>query len=155
MATFHPNTEAEVLAKDLIAKYHTHLQQADIAYLFTDKSLKQLGKPLLGKAAKASPILRHFSGHDFIILFPEELWSSLNPEQRKALVDHELCHCGADPESGGVRVVGHDVEEFYAIIERHGFWQQDLQDLAVNVSMQLELLEERHDKPVPAPGAGA
>lgn len=45
-------------------------------------------------------------------------------DQRAALVDHELCHCGGT--YGQWTMKKHDVDEFMAIIVRHGLWLPDL-----------------------------
>lgn len=50
----------------------------------------------------------------------------MDKRQRRALVDHELCHCrleGDDPE-----IVPHDIEEFNVIIQRHGVWLPSMED---------------------------
>jgi hypothetical protein len=141
MATFWRNAEAEGLAKDLIAKHHPHLAEASIEYLFTDAPMKRAGRTLYGKAKKVGELLKHFAACDFVILLQDAQWSGFSQDQRKAAVDHELCHCGRN-EEGEYFLAGHDIEEFQAIIERHGFWTQDIKDLAANVAVQLELLQE-------------
>ena len=44
----------------------------------------------------------------------------MTPEQRRALIDHELSHCSFLDQVPEMR--HHDIEEFKHIIERYGFW---------------------------------
>lgn len=68
-------------------------------------------------------------------------WNLLTDSQRRALVDHELCHCGvkdpgADEPEWTLRA--HDIEEFKAVIERHGFWKSDVREFS-EAAHQLKL----------------
>lgn len=127
---------ARDIAQDLIPEVHQHLRNAKILYLFTTQKRKKCDRVRLGSAAKLSAMMRFLSsgmesvedGHDFIILFDVNEWKELTEAQRRALVDHELCHCGVS--ATGFRVRGHDIEEFRAVIERHGFWKEDVKYFA-------------------------
>jgi hypothetical protein len=66
---------------------------------------------------------------DYIITVSGDVWGSLTDVQRLALIDHELCHCFKDEDGAGNpvwRTVGHDIEEFFAIIRRHGAWREEI-----------------------------
>lgn len=69
-------------------------------------------------------------GGDYLITVNQDIWENLNEAQRIALIDHELCHClrGDDDKHGNPKwqTVGHDIEEFFAIIKRHGDWSEDV-----------------------------
>jgi hypothetical protein len=58
---------------------------------------------------------------DFIIVLAEDVWDELSSYQRRALVDHELCHCMVT-EKEEQRLVPHDIEMFRKNFERFGFW---------------------------------
>ena len=55
----------------------------------------------------------------------------MTPEQRRHLMDHELCHAEFAYDDGGLkldergravtRIRGHDVEEFRECVRRHGY----------------------------------
>ena len=71
------------------------------------------------------------------------LWDGMTPQQRRALVDHELCHLSVEQDDDGSwvgRTRGHDVEEFVSIIDRHGLWKADVAALASSAAAQLEQL---------------
>ena len=121
-------------------KFHSGVDEALIALAWR-KNLKpdKDGHLVLGKCIKASDLSREFSAYDFIILLNREVWedSAFTDDKKAALIDHELCHAaGAVDEDGaryderGRRVFRcrkHDIEEFYAIVQRHGCYKRDLE----------------------------
>lgn len=136
-----PAPDAEQIANELITEIHAHLSPARILYLFTSKTRKRCDRVVLGSAQKLSAMQKFLSsgnsavedGYDFIILIGKQEWESLEDKQRRALIDHELCHCGVkDPDDDEPQwtLKGHDIEEFKAVIERHGFWKPDVQAFA-------------------------
>ena len=70
---------------------------------------------------------------DFVMWVDHEFWVQATPQQREALVYHELCHAihGVD-KHGELRftqdgdpiwdILGHDIEEFDAVAKRYGAW---------------------------------
>ena len=123
MATEWSKATPELLdiATELIDLYHPHLQDASIGFLFRSEAPKSNGHVTLGKAKKISADMNMFMDYDFVIWVALDWWDRLKPGQKVALVDHELHHCWMDAE-GKPSMRPHDVEEFNAIIERHGFW---------------------------------
>jgi hypothetical protein len=125
----------EHLAAELIAKHHPRLANARIAYLMnmtaTPAKRPRLGKKRkLGSAAMVPEKYNSLTtGFDFIIEIKQDLWSRMDLETQEALLDHELEHCGWDEDGPYIR--NHDVTEFRSIIERHGFWQNDLREFYV------------------------
>ncbi len=130
--------QPDLIADALIPKLHDELHGARIAYLFREKMTGR-DTIILGKAKKAGADLVHLGNVDFVIEFNFEAWLSLVPNAKVALVDHELCHCGKDAESGAWVMVRHDVEEFAAIVKRWGLWTADLVTFGKVVGPQLEI----------------
>src|SRR6185503_11644455 len=73
-------------------------------------------------------------------------WNDLRvtPEQRRALLDHELCHGARQHDAKGepvydergrpvYRLRKHDIEEFTAIVSRHGCYKADLENFAAAI----------------------
>lgn len=120
---------------ELVKKHHDHLASAKIIIVWRSgwKSDKD-GKLVLGKCKKASDYDQALYGdHDFAIFLNEDSWAVFEDDKRAALVDHELSHAGITVTKKGVvkwRIKKHDVEEFGAIIERHGIWKDDLRRFA-------------------------
>lgn len=127
---FDPAESVEELAKQkLIPKYHTHLVNAKIAYLFKNKPLKVRGKLAVATAEKVNKKNTVLSGYHFIITVGYPTWNELSDPVRLAVLDHELCHCLVDDDEDGnpkYSIVPHDIEEFSSVIMRHGLYAPDL-----------------------------
>lgn len=124
------------VARVLIRGLHPRLINAKIAYLFREKMARR-GRVRLGVAAKASSKIAYLAGYHFVLEFNWTAWRQLSPEQRIALVDHELCHCERDPESDAYLVRHHDVEEFSEIVRRWGLWTPDLRGFGLEIGQAL------------------
>lgn len=95
-----------------------------------------------GKAVKASDPQRELHSYDFVILLNREIWESIEKGQRMALLDHELCHCAPALTADGEQKRDergrplwrirkhHDLEEFQAVVERHGCYTADIEAFA-------------------------
>lgn len=144
MTSYRPPASVKRIATSLIAAHHQHLDDVRIEYVFRSKAAKSKGKEVWGTARKVTGLNAYLAqglAHDelplgddvddlFAIEIAEDVWSKLNDKQRRALVDHELCHCTVDVDDEGrviLGVVGHDLEEFVAIVERHGLWREDVE----------------------------
>jgi hypothetical protein len=125
---------AEELAKGLIKDYHPHLLTANIKYMCRDKASKKAGLPVAGVVTKNSPKNNFLMGGvDFVVDIALEVWNNLDPKQRKALVDHLLTRCTGeeDEETGEMKwgIIPPQVQEFSEVAERHGRWNDGLQEL--------------------------
>lgn len=149
------------IATPLIEKYHGHLLDFNvrIEYTFIDKVPKSQGKEVWGQVRKISGLNAHLSNEEgepyFVMIIAEPVWDILTPEQREALVDHELCHLGAEAQQkettdGSEEVIKlsvqpHDCEAFYAEIRRHGLWREDLEDL-VNTALRAQQPQQQDEE---------
>lgn len=147
--------EAAAIAADLIDAYHDHLEDATILYLLTSQKRKSRGQAILGSEAKMAPLQRYLSsgpaqsveaGADFILVFTESEWDRITPDQRRACVDHQLCHLDREEREtrdGALEYVWrlrhHDFEDFVAVVERHGLWQRELRRAAPVLARQMRL----------------
>ena len=150
MTRYTPAPDVASIAGDLIATVDDHgdLAGVDIVYCWRDKASKSKGRTVLGTARKVTG-LNAFLARDqqddeplFVIEIAQDEWLDLTTKQRYALVDHELSHLRVKIGDDGERdltIRGHDVEEFRAVIDRHGFWKADVADFAVSVSEQMRL----------------
>lgn len=129
------------ILREIRDKHHKELEYASIALAWR-KSLKpdKDGHLILGKCIKASDLAKEFAPFDFIILLNREVWRDMDftVAKKRALVDHELCHAATSIDKWGeqkydergrpvYRVRKHDIEEFRAIVERHGVYKRDLE----------------------------
>jgi len=121
--------EVAEIAKGLIEKYHQHLLGEDIEYVYRDKAAMKGDKVKLGTARKVSALPAFLSRQStdpyFLMEIARDEWLSLDAKQREALVDHELCHFGVT-EDGSRYIIPHDLEEFTAVVQRHGLWRPEV-----------------------------
>lgn len=129
--------DVEQIAAELIRLHHPHLDRVRIEYVWRDKASVKGGKIVLGKARKVSGLNAYLSRPDpdsdvyvdyFVIEIAADTWAALNEDQQRALVDHELMHCGLDANFR-LTLVPHDCEAFVNEIVRHGLWKRDLAEL--------------------------
>ena len=122
--------EVHELAARVIDKWHSGLAEARIVYLFKDvDDWNSKGKTVLARTCKAPEQWQFLAACDVVVLVNKKVWDRLDDKQREALVDHELCHVFKDIDSKGNpkwTMVTHDVEEFSAVIQRHGLWSRDV-----------------------------
>lgn len=135
-------TEPYRIMDELLNTEHGHLHDATIGMAWrmgwradTD------GHLMLGQCRKRGDLDRELDKFDFIILLNREAWPTLSGEQKRALIDHELCHAAIVMDADGeakrndrgqlvTRIRKHDMEEFRAIVQRHGLWTADLEQIA-------------------------
>jgi len=116
------------IAEQLIEQYHPWLREANIGFIFRDEAQKQSdGRLVLAQAQRITAKLQVYLEYDFLIWVSKKDWEGhLTDAQREALIDHELCHCVRNMNTGAWAIRPHDVQEFWQIIQRHGLWSNDL-----------------------------
>jgi hypothetical protein len=135
-------TEPYEIMERLLRTEHGHLKDAKIGIAWrmgwradTDGHMR------LGQCRKRGDLDRELDGYDFILMLNKEAWPGLNEKQKAALVDHELCHAQLSYDADGhpkrndrdrlvCRIKKHDTEEFRAVVDRHGLWTADLEQIA-------------------------
>lgn len=147
---FFDAPEVKEIAHELIPRHHPHLVEARIKYLFRRGNWTSKGRTRLGQAVKVSERDRVIHGYDFVVIINYDYWPALDEDQRRALVDHELCHCERNEDAQGNpkwNIRAHDVEEFQEIVRRHGLWKPDLQQLerVMKARRQVELFGDGQD----------
>lgn len=132
------------LLDQLVEAHHNELIDARIALAWGLAWKPDVdGRVTLGMCKKATDLDRELAAFDFVIILRKEFWQSLRvtAQQRAALLDHELMHACVKYDEAGQPVVDergrtvyrvrkHDLEEFAAIVERHGLWKKDLETFA-------------------------
>lgn len=137
-----PRSEPYRLLDQSRGQWHEDLADARIALAWR-KQVKadKDGKLVLGKVRKASDLDRELAPYDFVVLLNQEAWDELTEAQRLALLDHELCHVVPVLDDNGkpqlnerghpcFRLRKHDLEEFRAVVERHGCYLSDVAEFA-------------------------
>ena len=136
MRNYEPAPEVENIAKEkVIPDWHADLKDFNVCCLFTDPMASK-GRVVIAKIQKSPPLVLTLTGYDLILTVNREAWEALSAKQRVAVVDHEFCHVEV-AEDGRPRMIGHDIEEFHAVVARHGQWLNDIERFAT----QLELFK--------------
>ena len=129
---YEASEELETIARKLIQEHHSHLVEARIKYLFRTGNWEVKKRETWGQAKKVGKEVNYLTGYDFIVTIHRDVWEQLDDKEKRALLDHELQHCSAGTDDAGNKVwyiQGHDVEDFYAIIKRHGLWSKSLRKM--------------------------
>jgi hypothetical protein len=133
--------DLKIIAARLIDEFHGSLAEAQICYLVRTGDWKKRGKDVYGSAEIVSKKHKKLSGFDIVITIGLRAWNATADEDvKKAILDHELTHCGKDEDKEGnakFYIMDHSVEDFNSIIRRYGLWSQDLR-LAINAHHEHE-----------------
>ena len=114
------------LLEELVRKYHaSDLAEAKIGIMLVYGVKPDADEKVWwGKARLVSERDREYHDHDFIVDLNFDVWRALEPAQQRALLDHELMHCGRreNDQTGESTFYlrKHDLEEFHDIVQRHG-----------------------------------
>ena len=127
-------------------KWHQDILGASIALAWrVEQKPDKDGHVVLGKCLKVSDLYKEFAAYDFIIVLNREVWDDpeFTKEKKLALLDHELCHAAPQVDNEGevydergrqvFRCRKHDIEEFYAVVRRHGCYKRDLELFAEEI----------------------
>jgi hypothetical protein len=143
---YTPAPSVAATAAELISAHHQRLLDYGhirIEYVFRSEHANSNGKAVWGRARKITGLNAYLASNEpddeeeiepfFVIEIAADIWEALDGAGRRALVDHELSHCNVvEGDDGTVKLglVAHDLEEFEAIVRRHGLWRSDVASFA-------------------------
>lgn len=147
MGGFFEEADDELLriAQEVIDEFHPMLRQARFGFVFQDKVPKRKGAKVLAAVSLVSPKIKVYLDFDYLVWVAKDEWDIMGDEDRVALLDHEFCHCCLN-ENFEWATRDHDVQEFVAIIERHGLWTGELRRMGDAVVQARLPFEERVPK---------
>ena len=125
---YEESPEVADVAYDIINDHRTELQDANIAYFFRHGPWRSKGKNVLGQAKKVSGLYRELTGKDYVIVISADFWQQATEAQQKAIVHHELMHCGKN-EDGSWVLHDHDFNGFNQELKLYGVWTGDLKQM--------------------------
>jgi hypothetical protein len=152
------------LLKRLVRTHHDDLEPAKIALAWHAGWKADVdGRRKLGMLKKCSDLDREFRPFDFVVILNRPWWESpgVTDAQREALLDHELCHGARKADTNGepmedergrpvFRLVKHDIEEFAAVVRRHGCYKKDLEHFSTALRESQPNLFAEPEKPAAA-----
>jgi len=117
----------EKIVDEVVADHHPHLSRARIIVLGKPKAGTK-GQSVVVATANRAPknlaaLYKDAAGLDvhYLITIGRDAWDEMSAEQRRILIDHELCHfLGLDEKGRWALRSDHDIQEFHEIIKRHG-----------------------------------
>lgn len=138
---FEESDELRRYADGLIAEHgRLRFLQAGwaVAYLLDHGEPSRNGKACAWGMARLVPKwARALTRYDAAITINATVWAVLSEVQRNALMLHELCHLGENPDSGKLETVPHDVEEFGFVVATYGQWRSSLELFSEQLALGL------------------
>lgn len=128
------------LARDVIEKFHPRLLEVRFGFAFRSEALTRKGFSVLASTSLVSSRVRVHLEFDYLVWVALPEWEKMDLERRTAVLDHEFCHCAQNVRGDWI-LCDHDVQEFVAVIERHGLWTYNLERLGRAVQECLPGLE--------------
>jgi hypothetical protein len=126
---------------DLVNNWHPNLRGSSICVVYRSEPANQGGVPVYSDAKKFPvnliPLMEE--NYEFLIWVAKETFESSGRSIQMAMLDHALCHCQITDK--GPAIVGHEISEFGAILERHGLWNSALRSNrnSIIAAAQMEL----------------
>ena len=134
---------------NVLEKYFPQLQHLKFKLIFDLKKRISAGKLVLASIEITSPKIKFFSkdkiaieGYDFILIMDQKAWDLAGTLTKERIIRHELRHVIIN-EKGEPKVVGHEIEDFYAEVELNKDdpeWRTKLATLVRDVYEQEKLL---------------
>lgn len=124
------SSDVAAVVEDIVHRWHPGLARARIVSLMRPDCPTSRGKEQWAAMRKATPAERAMldGAADYVLIVALDVWTKLPAPQRLALIDHELCHAGGQNlDTGEWTMEPHDLEEFVAVIDRHGAWRSDVE----------------------------
>lgn len=134
----------DVLIKVLRFEEFSDFRELNYKLIFSHKTKISKGRRVLATISlrKEKDTLVH--PYEALIYIDGVYWM-MNEDKREPLLYHELCHLYYDDETEKMSLVGHDVEDFYAVVRRYGDWQKDLEKF--NMAAQQLRLNLNYNQP--------
>ena len=142
---FVRSSEVEELAKQVMAQWPefepicTAIDDGlSIAYVWEtkpfDPTKDEYKRHVVAKVTKASPLWQCLAEVRLAVQFRAWFWDKYTPEQRAAVIYHELKHIEVEePDKPGdpvkVSLKPHEIEEFYGVARRYGAVLPDIANL--------------------------
>jgi hypothetical protein len=134
-ATYREAEGPRKVAKPYLDKYHPHVKNIKVEYLFIDKPIRINGQERPMKVQRVSGLNAYLAtcndepeAEFVVVIINEEVWKLYDDSQREAVMDMALMYISVDQESGSISLRSEDVHGFSEILERHGAWEPNLKN---------------------------
>lgn len=134
---------------DVVEEHFPQLQYLNFKLIFDLKQRVSKGRLVLASIETASPKIKYLSkdkiaidGYDLLVIVDQKAWEVASADQRVKLIRHELRHVQID-ETGGVKLVGHEIEDFHIEVKLNADspeWRMQLATLTRDLYEQEKLM---------------
>ena len=108
---------------DVVEERFPSFINLNIKLLYDTKRRISGGKIVMASICTTSAMAKFFSkdnnateGYDFVLIVDRKAWELASPVDKKRVISHELRHVFID-EKGKAKLIGHEIEDFYAELE--------------------------------------
>jgi len=146
--------------RELVEAHHSELQNARIALAWNTQWKPDIdGHVTLGACLKVSDLQREVeevNAYDFVLILRRESWEDpcFDDWRRRAVLDHQLCHCAVKLDVNGEPVVDecsrivyrlkkHNIEDFSEVVERHGCYTSEHEEFARRLDRSRQRMKGR------------
>jgi hypothetical protein len=134
---------------DVMEEHFPQLQYLKFKLIYDLKQRSNKGRLVLASIETASPKIKYLSidkiaidGYDLLMIVDMKAWEVASADHRVKLVRHEMRHVEID-EKGGVKVVGHEIEDFHIEVKLNSDnpeWRMQLATLTHDMYEQEKLM---------------
>lgn len=120
--------EIMALGAEIIGEKRIDVYPAKIGYVLVSPNIS---KTIPAKCLRTSKELKFFSNLDYVIEVSDEIWTALDKESRKILLEHELRHILVlqNDKTGDwlFKIRQHDIQDFSKVISDYGIeWRKKI-----------------------------
>ncbi len=167
------SSEVEKVANSLIRQFHDELKGKKIVFVSQEKKDDKTGQSV-AQMRKGRPVLADIkvvgglnaflvSGEArtdlngptpfAVMVVSKHAWNLLQPKQREAMLDEQLCRLDYDTETGKPTLVDFDVHAMTLNAKRFGAWNEDL-DRFLTAAQDFPLFKELDEAVTDTKGNG-
>ncbi len=131
MGVYYKPVDEELLriAQEVIDAWHPELKRARIGFVFKSEAGTHKGHMVLADVGAIPARMKIHLELDYIVSVAFDVWNRFDDKKRRALLDHEFCHCYRNSNTGEWTTRDHDVQEFVEVVQRHGLWTNSLTEM--------------------------
>ena len=143
----HSDDTLETVFYNTLNSEFNWLESVKFKLIFDTKKRISKGRVTLASVELANEKVKFFTtddgvpeGYDCIVVVDQLAWQHANDKDKKRIISHELNHVVFN-EKGKVKLVGHDVEDFAAELQKNvddPNWANKLADLTLAIYDQQE-----------------
>lgn len=134
---------------NVVEEHFPQVQFLNFKLIYDLKQRVSKGRLVLASIETASPKIKYLSadkiaidGYDLLLIVDMKAWEVASADQRVRLIRHELRHVQID-EKGGVKLVGHEIEDFHIEVKLNADspeWRMQLATLTHDMYEQEKLM---------------